>query len=102
MVINRELRMFFSVVFYYFLDNDTKIEMNKTIQFLDTKINHENRDLEFERYFKKTNTGIFTPSCSYAPSRYKTVAMRDPFYLAIRILSDHLYDKVADQIVFRK
>ena len=81
-----------------------EFEADKTLHFLDTKINHKSSVVEVEWCFKNTNTGIYIPSCSYAPTKYKTAAMRALFLRAKRICSDHLYDKTVDKIVsvFRK
>ena len=55
-------------------------ENDGSIKFLDTKITkvHSDGECTFEVTYqlKDTNTGIFTPNCSYAPARYKTAAMR--------------------------
>ena len=70
---------------------------------MDTKITkvHCDGECTFEVAYqlKDTNTGIYTPNCSYAPARYKTAAMRALFYRAKRISSDHLYDSTCQQII---
>lgn len=76
-----------------------EIENNESLRFLDTLIKHKNGTIEVEWCLKNTNTGIYIPSCSYAPFRYKTAAMRALFFRAKRISSDHLYSKAADQII---
>ena len=76
-----------------------EFEVNETINFLDTKIKRANGAVEVDWSIKDTNTGIYTPFCSYTPFGYKIAAMRCLFYRAKRICSDHLYDKAADQIV---
>ena len=75
-----------------------EFEVDKTIDFLDTRIKHDKEIVEVEWSFKSTNSGIYTPFCSYAPFRYKTAAIRCLFYRAKRICSDHLYSKAVNQI----
>ena len=51
----------------------------KTINFLDTNLKNVNGSVEVSWRMKETNTGIYTPFCSYAPYKYKTAAMRSLF-----------------------
>ena len=75
-------------------------ETDKSIFFLDTKLKHEaDGHITVEWSLKDTNTGIYIPSCSYAPMNFKKAAMRSLFYRAKRICSPQFYKEACTKIV---
>lgn len=74
-------------------------EQASSINFLDTKISHDkDGHIAVEWTLKDTNTGVYTPSCSYAPLNFKKAAMRSLFYRAKRISSPQFYDEACSKI----
>ena len=85
------------------LNSDIKftmeVESNRTIEFLDTKIEKTDSALNISWKLKETNTGIYIPNVAHAPRNYKTAAMRALFFRAKRISSnDNLYSQACKTI----
>ena len=75
-------------------------ENDNKLKFLDMIVHKIDDKFETEWTLKDTNTGVYTPNVSFAPSKYKTAAIRALIYRAKHLSSNESFFRQAyDKIV---